>query len=93
MPVGVPEEPNTTAAEAGVPEQETVFFQGILVPAGTPREIIDQWHREVVRIVALPEVNERLRTLGFDPIASTPAEFAERIRTEMAKWDKVARSA
>ena len=40
---------------------------------------LERWHREIVRIVALPDVNERLRTLGFDPVANSPAEFAERI--------------
>jgi tripartite-type tricarboxylate transporter receptor subunit TctC len=88
---GLPDVP--TMAEEGVPDQESDTLTGIVALAGTPKELIERWHREVVRIVALPDVNERLRTLGFDPIASTPAEFAERIRTEMAKWDKVARSA
>ena len=55
----VPDVP--TVAEAGVPEQETVFFQGILAPAGTPREIVDRWHAEVVRIVALPDMKGELR--------------------------------
>jgi tripartite-type tricarboxylate transporter receptor subunit TctC len=46
-----------------------------------------------VRIVAMPDVNARLRTLGFDPVANSPTEFAERIRTEGVKWDKVAKDA
>jgi tripartite-type tricarboxylate transporter receptor subunit TctC len=88
---GLPDVP--TMAQAGVPDQESDTVTGIVALAGTPKEIIDRWHREIVRIVALPDVNEKLRTLGFDPIANSPAEFAERIRTEGAKWDQVAKDA
>jgi tripartite-type tricarboxylate transporter receptor subunit TctC len=82
-----------TMAEAGVPDLESNTLTGIVVPAGTPKDIIERWHREIVRIVALPEVNANLRTLGFDPIATSPEEYAERIKTEAAKWDKVAHDA
>jgi tripartite-type tricarboxylate transporter receptor subunit TctC len=82
-----------TMAEAGVPDLESNTLTGIVVPAGTPKDIIDRWHREIVRIVALPEVNANLRTLGFDPIATSPEEYAERIKTEAAKWGKVAHDA
>jgi tripartite-type tricarboxylate transporter receptor subunit TctC len=88
---GVPDVP--TIAEAGMPDQESDTVTGIVALASTPKEIIDRWHREIVRIVAMPDVNARLRTLGFDPVANSPAEFAERIRTEGAKWDKVAKEA
>jgi tripartite-type tricarboxylate transporter receptor subunit TctC len=82
-----------TMAEAGVPDQESDTVTGIVALAGTPKEIIDRWNREIVRIVALPEVNQRLRTLGFDPVANSPDEFAQRIKSEAAKWDKVAKDA
>jgi tripartite-type tricarboxylate transporter receptor subunit TctC len=89
-----PELPDVpTMAEAGVPDQESDTVTGIVTLAGTPPDIVERWHREVVRIVALPEVNQRLRTLGFDPVGNSPAEYAERIRTEGAKWDKVAKDA
>jgi tripartite-type tricarboxylate transporter receptor subunit TctC len=82
-----------TMAQAGVPDQESDTVTGVVTLAGTPPDIVERWHREIVRIVALPEVNQRLRTLGFDPVANSPAEYAERIRTEGAKWDKVAKDA
>jgi tripartite-type tricarboxylate transporter receptor subunit TctC len=82
-----------TMAEAGVPDLESNTLTGIVVPAGTPKDIIERWHREIVRIVALPEVNANLRTLGFDPIATSPEEYAERIKTEATKWGKVAHDA
>ena len=88
---GVPDVP--TIAEAGMADQESDTVTGIVALAATPKEIIDRWHREIVRIAAIPDVNARLRTLGFDPVANSPAEFAERIRAEGAKWDKVAKDA
>jgi tripartite-type tricarboxylate transporter receptor subunit TctC len=82
-----------TMAEAGVPDQESDTLTGVVTPAGTPQEIIDRWHDEIVRIVALPEVKQRLEDLGFDPVADTPAHFGERIKTEIAKWAKVVHDA
>ncbi len=82
-----------TMAEAGAPGQEAETMQGVLVPAGTPREIIDRLQREIAKIVALPDVKQRLSTLGFDPVASTPEEFAVYIKSEIAKWAKVIREA
>jgi tripartite-type tricarboxylate transporter receptor subunit TctC len=81
-----------TLAEAGAAGQESEIILGVLVPGGTPQEVIDRLHREIVRIVALPEVRERLSALGFEPIASTPEEFADRIKWEIGKWAKVIRA-
>ena len=86
-----PELPDVpTMAETGVPELESNTLTGIVAPAGTPKDIIERWHREITRIVALPEVNANLRKLGFDPVAMSPDEYAERIKNEAAKWGKVA---
>jgi tripartite-type tricarboxylate transporter receptor subunit TctC len=82
-----------TLAEAGVPDQEADTLQGVLVPAGTPKEIIDKLHGEIVKIVALPDVKERLAGLGFTPVANKPEEFAAQIRAEIAKWGKVVKDA
>jgi len=82
-----------TLAEAGAPGQESDIILGVLVPVGTPRGVIDRLHREIVRIVALPDVRERLSALGFEPIASTPEEFSDRIGWEIDKWAKVIRAA
>jgi tripartite-type tricarboxylate transporter receptor subunit TctC len=87
----LPEVP--TMAEAGVPDQESDTLTGVVVPAGTPREIIDRWNSEIVRVVALPDVKQRLQDLGFEPVADTPAHFGERIKTEIAKWAKVVHDA
>ncbi|MFL6822108.1 MAG: Bug family tripartite tricarboxylate transporter substrate binding protein [Xanthobacteraceae bacterium] len=86
----LPEVP--TLAEAGAPDQESEIILGVLVPGGTPQEVIDRLHREIVRIVALPDVGARLSALGFEPIASTPQEFADRIKWQIGKWAKVIRA-
>jgi tripartite-type tricarboxylate transporter receptor subunit TctC len=83
----------STLAEAGAPDQESEIILGLLVPRGTPQDLIDRLHREIVRIVALPEVRERLSALGFEPIGSTPEEFAVRIKWEIDKWANVIRTA
>lgn len=87
----LPEVP--TLAEAGLPDQEADTMQGILVPAGTPRAIIDLLQREIVTVMSLPEVKERMGALGFETVAGTPEEFAARIKVEIPKWAKVIRDA
>jgi tripartite-type tricarboxylate transporter receptor subunit TctC len=82
-----------TMAEAGVQGHEADTLTSILVPAGTPKEIVDLLYREIAAIVAMPDVKERLTSLGFLPIASRPDEFAKRIDVELAKWAKVIRDA
>jgi len=82
-----------TMAEAGYPDVEGESWFGVAVPAGTPKEIVALLNREIVRSMALPEIKERLATLGFDSIASTPEEFGARIRADSEKWGKVIRAA
>ena len=82
-----------TLAEAGLPGQESDTMQGILVPAGTPKPIIDLLNREIVAIMELPDVKEKLVALGFETVASSPQEFADRIRNEIPKWAKVIKDA
>ena len=87
----LPEVP--TLAEAGLPDQEADTMQGILVPAGTSKEIIALLHREIVDAMAQPDVKEKMASLGFETVASTPEEFAARVRVEIPKWGKVIRDA
>ena len=82
-----------TMTDAGYPDIEGDTWVGVLAPAGTPTEVISLVNREIVRIVALPEMRERLATLGFEPVGNTPHEFAAQIRIEIAKWAKVIRAA
>jgi tripartite-type tricarboxylate transporter receptor subunit TctC len=82
-----------TLAEAGLPDQEADTMQAVLVPAGTPRPVIDLIYREIKAIVALPDVGERFEVLGLDAVANTPEQFAAQIKVEIAKWGKVIRGA
>jgi tripartite-type tricarboxylate transporter receptor subunit TctC len=80
-------------AEAGYPEVEGENWFALLVPAGTPKDIVTLLNREVVRLVALPDVKEKLAALGFEPLVNTPEECLAQFRTELAKWSKVIRQA
>ena len=82
-----------TMAEAGYPDIEGDGWVGILVPAGTPAEIIAILYRESAKILAQPDMKERLAALGYDVVASTPKEFAARIAAEIVLWAKVIRAA
>ena len=78
-----------TMQETGYPDQEADTLTGVLAPAGTPNEIVDLLHREIVKAVADPGVRDRLFKLGFEPVANKPEEFGARIKSEIAKWGKV----
>ena len=82
-----------TMAEAGIPGQEADTLQGLLVPAGTPQAVVQKLHAAVVKILAQPEVKERVVALGFDVVASSPQEFAAQIKSEVAKWARVVHAA
>ncbi|MDB5922377.1 MAG: hypothetical protein JWN13_1313 [Betaproteobacteria bacterium] len=80
-----------TVAEQGFPGFSADAWYGLLAPARTPRPIVDKLHAEVVRIMKLPEAKERLGSVGFEIVASSPEEFANLIRDEIPKWTKVVR--
>src|SRR5450830_267030 len=80
-----------TLAEAGITGQESEKMQGVIVPAGTPKEIVDLLNREIVKVMALPDVKERCAQLGFDVVANKPEEFTAYIKSEVAKWGTVIR--
>ena len=64
-----------------------------MVPAGTSKDIIASLHREIVVAVTQPDMMQRLATLGYDPVAGTPEEFAQVIKTELVTWAKFIRAA
>jgi tripartite-type tricarboxylate transporter receptor subunit TctC len=82
-----------TMAEAGIEGQEAYTLTGILAPANTPKEIVSLLNREIVKLVALPDVQKVMADQGFEVVANTPDEFATRIKVEMEKWGKVIRDA
>jgi len=78
-----------TMIESGVEGQESETMQGVFVPAGTPQSVIDLLNREIVKALALPDVQAKCKQVGLDLVADTPAEFAAYIKKEVDRWHKV----
>ena len=85
----LPEVP--TIAEACLAGFDAPAWNGVLVPARTPRPVIAQLHAEIVKDLKLPDVLERITALGFEPVGNTPEEFGVFLKAELAKWAKVAK--
>src|SRR5688572_5577622 len=81
-----------TIAEQGFPGVEATAWYGVLVPTGTPRPVVARLHGELVKILKLPDVTQRLDGLGFEIVGSTPEEFGAYIRAEIKKWAKVVKA-
>jgi tripartite-type tricarboxylate transporter receptor subunit TctC len=78
-----------TLDETGLKGFEAVAWNGLTAPAKTPREVIAKINADVLRIVSSPELRERLKAEGSDPVGSSPEQFATFLRNEIAKWAKV----
>ena len=78
-----------TLAEQGVDLQASVWI-GLLAPAGTPREIVMRLNQEVAKIVQMPDVQQRMHTMGIVPVSNTPEEFQGLIDTEIPQWRQLA---
>ena len=78
-----------TFDEVGIKDQEAETMQGVLVPAGTPKPIVDLLQAEIARIVSLPDVKEKMLAIGLEPSGMSSAEFAAYIKDDIAKWKKV----
>ena len=85
-----PSTPNVpTMIESGFKGFEATSWIGFLAPDGTPRNIIDRYNTELVKILNTPEMRERLRDMEFEVVASSPEQFGAWIRTEIPRWGKV----
>ena len=81
-----------TMVESGYPESVSSSWQGVFVPAGTPRAVVIKLHEAVVKVMAMPEVKERFATSGVSAITSkTPEEFQAYVVAESERWSKVAK--
>ena len=90
----VPQVPDVpTVAELGYPGFETLTWNGLMAPAGTPKEIIDKLAREIALGVKDPKVVERLTEYGVDPLGSSPEEFATMIAADIALWSEAVKVA
>ena len=86
----LPDVPTVNETLAGY---EVVNWFGIVVPAGTPREVIARLHSEIVKILRMPDISERLSAQGSDPVGSSPDEFGAFMKSETAKWARVIKEA
>jgi tripartite-type tricarboxylate transporter receptor subunit TctC len=82
-----------TMAEAGVPNFELTGWLGLFAPAGTPRPVVERLYREMAKVIATPEIRERMPALGYEPVGSTPDEFEPRFKSDLALYARVIREA
>jgi tripartite-type tricarboxylate transporter receptor subunit TctC len=82
-----------TIDEQGVADFEVGNWAGLLAPAGLDPAIVRKLNREILDILASADVKERIKTLGYDLIASTPEEFGAQVRNDVARWSEVVRRA
>ncbi|MDB5732667.1 MAG: tripartite tricarboxylate transporter substrate binding protein [Variovorax sp.] len=78
-----------TLVESGYPDVVATSWIGFLAPAGTPRNIIDRYNKEIVKVLHMPDVREKLESMEFEVVASTPAQFGDWIKAEIPRWGKV----
>jgi len=81
-----------TVAET-VPGVEVSAWYGLIVPAGTPKDIVARLHAETVKAAKDPKVSAMIRNAGGEPVTNTPAEFAAYIKSEIARWGKAVKAA
>lgn len=87
---GTPDVP--TLVELGYRDMDASGWVGLLAPAGTPKPIIERYHREIVKILRMPDIEPRLQDMEFEVVASTPEQFAAWIRSETDKWGSVVKA-
>jgi tripartite-type tricarboxylate transporter receptor subunit TctC len=80
-----------TIAEAGVPGYDASTWYPLLAPAGTPSAIVDKLNGQLVAILAIADVREKLQAQGIEPVGSSPAQLAAHLKSELVKWEKVVR--
>ncbi len=82
-----------TFTEGGLPNMDIKQWYGVLAPAGTPRAIIDKLASEIVRILAMPDVQAKLGQQGADPLISTPEQFAAQMKADLARYANTIKTA
>jgi len=92
-PKRTPVLPEVPTVGETLPGYEVVNWFGLVVPAATPHEIVARLHAEILKILRMPEVHDRLVSLGSDPVGSTPDEFGAFMKSETAKWARVIKEA
>ena len=78
-----------TIAESGVPDYEFTAWIGVLAPAGVPKSIVDKLNAEIRNVQRMPDIAEKLKGQTLDPVSMTPEQFAQRLKSDYAKYEKV----
>jgi tripartite-type tricarboxylate transporter receptor subunit TctC len=81
-----------TIAEQGLPGFDVSAWFGVFTTAGTPRPVVDRLNAEIVRILSLPDVREKLLGIGMEPVTNSPDQFAAYVQSEIAKWAQVVKA-
>ena len=87
----LPSFPDVPTVSETLPGFEAVSWGGVMVPAGTPQPIINRLNTEILNILKMPDIAEKLNGLGAEIVGSTPQQFDAYVKSEIAKWGKVAR--
>jgi tripartite-type tricarboxylate transporter receptor subunit TctC len=82
-----------TIDESGLPGFAVANWAGLLAPAGLDPKIVKKLHDEIVTILSTPEMKERVKTLGYDLVESSPEQFANELRADIERWGPVAKRA
>ena len=82
-----------TMIESGFPGFDVVIWYGMLAPVGTPQDVVAKLNKEVIRVLGLPAVRDRMGVFDFDISTSSPSEFTSYIKSEVAQWAKVVKQA
>jgi tripartite-type tricarboxylate transporter receptor subunit TctC len=82
-----------TVAEAGVPGYEVTVWFGMMVPAGTPKPVIEKLNHDLVHVLKEPDVVQKFRNQGVEVVASTPEEFGALVQREIPKWTSLIKEA
>ena len=82
-----------TISESGLADFEVGNWAGLLAPAGVDPAIVKKLHDEIIAILVTPDMKERIQTLGYDVLASTPEDFGAQIRNDVVRWSEVVKRA
>ena len=82
-----------TIAEAGLPGYYATSWYGLMLPAGTPKAIVDVLAKQISAIMRVPEVKDKMLAQGFEPVGDTPAQFGKFIGEEITRWEAVVKKA
>jgi tripartite-type tricarboxylate transporter receptor subunit TctC len=80
-----------TMAEAGIEGFDSTSWHGVFAPAGTPRDVVQKLSSEIARVVRMPDIAERLRAVGAEPVGSTPEDLGAALQAATQRWGRIAR--